>query len=109
LVETYAVIGVGVFRDLEHIGRSQPTLAHDTLVKLIHGLYLIFKFTVMLWQSPDHDIRFAWHVQGNRAYKKQPLADLEFVLRHSRLTLHKEIRPRDRPRVLDAMPTILAD
>ena len=57
----------------------------------------------------DHDIRFAWHVQGNRAYKKQPLADLEFVLRHSRLKLHKEIRPRDRPRVLDAMPTILAD
>jgi hypothetical protein len=35
------------------------------------------------------------HVQGNRAYKKQPLANLEFVLGHSRLPLHKEIKQCD--------------
>jgi hypothetical protein len=81
---------------------SQLTLTHDALVRLIDALYLIFKFTVMLWQSLDHDISFARHVQGNRAYKKQPLANLEFVLGHNGLPPHKEITHRDRARCLDA-------
>ena len=45
--------------------------------------YAIFKFAVVLWQSFDDDIRCARHAQANRAYKKRPLADLEFVLGHN--------------------------
>jgi hypothetical protein len=70
-------------------------LSHDALVMLIDALDLIFKFAVMFWQSLDHDICFTRHVQGDRAYKKQPLANLEFVLGHGRLPLHKEIKQRD--------------
>ena len=62
--------------------RSQLTLAHDALVRLIDALYLIFKFAVVLWQSLDHDIRSLRKVQANGACRKQPLADLEFVLGH---------------------------
>jgi hypothetical protein len=44
--------------------RSQLTLAHDALVRLINALYLIFKFAVVLRQSLDHDVRSIRHVQA---------------------------------------------
>jgi hypothetical protein len=66
--------------------RSQLTLAHDALVRLIDALYLIFKFAAALRQSFDYDIRSVRGVQANRARRKQPLADLEFVLGHDAYT-----------------------
>jgi len=64
---------------------SQLTLAHDALARLADALYLIFKFAVMPRQSFDDDIRSGRNVQTNRAYKKQPLADLEFMVGHNAL------------------------
>jgi len=64
---------------------SQLTFTHDPLVKLVDALYLIFKFAVALWQSFDDDICSARQVLCSRAYKKQVLADLEFVLGHNAL------------------------
>jgi hypothetical protein len=63
--------------------RFQLTLAHNTLVNPTNALYLVFKFAVVLWQSLDHDIRSLRQVQANGACRKQPLADLEFVLTHN--------------------------
>src|SRR5690349_2425678 len=63
--------------------RFQLTLAHNTLVNPTNALYLVFKFAVVLWQSLDHDIRSLRKVQANGACRKQPLADLEFVLIHN--------------------------
>ena len=77
--------------------RFQLALAHNALVSLINALYLIFKFAVMLWQSFDHDVCSLRHVQASRACRKQPLADLEFVLTHNR---HPGVRRRDATIVL---------
>ena len=63
--------------------RFQLTLAHNALVNLTNAFYLVFKFAVVLWQSLDHNIRSLRHVQANGACRKQPLADLEFVLTHN--------------------------
>src|SRR6266480_6549300 len=63
--------------------RFQLTLAHNALVDVTNAFYLVFKFAVVLWQSLDHDIRSLRHVQANGACRKQPLADLEFVLTHN--------------------------
>jgi hypothetical protein len=66
---------------------SQLTFAHDAaLVRLIEALYLIFKLAVARRQSLDHYICLARDVQANRR-GKQPLAELESVLRHSADTL----------------------
>jgi len=68
--------------------RFQLTLAHDAaLVRLIEALYLIFKLAVARRQSLDHYIRLVRHVQVNRVRGKQPLAELESVLRHNTDTL----------------------
>ena len=69
--------------------RFQLTLAHDAaLVRLIEALYLIFKLAVARRQSLDHYIRLVRHVQVNRVRGKQPLAELESVLRHNADTLN---------------------
>jgi hypothetical protein len=69
--------------------RSQLTLAHDAaLVRLIDALYLIFKLAIARRQSLDHDIRSVRDVQANRVRGKQPLAELESVLRHNADTLN---------------------
>lgn len=63
--------------------RSQLTLAHDAaLVRLFEALYLIFKLSVAGRQSLDHYICLIRDVEANRVRGKQPLAELESVLRH---------------------------
>jgi hypothetical protein len=58
-------------------------LAHDAaLARLIDALYLIFKLAIARRQSLDHNVYFVRDVQANRVRRKQPLADLEFVMRH---------------------------
>jgi hypothetical protein len=59
--------------------QSRPS----ALVRLIDALYLIFKFAVVPRESLDDNIRCVRHIQTNRACKKQPLANLEFVLGHT--------------------------
>ena len=81
---------VAVMRFATEAGRIrfQLTLAHDAaLVRLIEALYLIFKLAVARRQSLDHYIRLVRHVQVNRVRGKQPLAELESVLRHNTDTL----------------------
>jgi hypothetical protein len=64
--------------------RSQLALAHDAaLVRLIDALYLIFKLAIARRQSLDHNVCFVRDVQANRVRGKQPLADLESVMRHN--------------------------
>jgi hypothetical protein len=75
--------------------RSQLTLAHDAaLVRLIEALYLIFKLAVARGQSLDHYVCLVRDVQVNRVWGKQPLAELESVLRHNADTL-KWVNSRD--------------
>jgi hypothetical protein len=75
--------------------RFQLTLAHDAvLVRLIEALYLIFKLAVTRRQSLDHYICLVRDVQVNRVRGKQPLAELESVLRHNAGTL-KWVSSRD--------------
>jgi len=63
---------------------SQLTLVHDAVVRPVEVLYLIFKFVIALWQSFDNDIHSARQFLRRRGYRKQELADLEFVLGHNR-------------------------
>jgi hypothetical protein len=64
------------------------TLAHDVaLVRVIEALYLIFKLAVACRQSLDHYICLVRDVESNRVRRKQPLAELESVLRHNTDTL----------------------
>jgi hypothetical protein len=69
--------------------RFQLTLAHDVaLVRLIEACYLIFKLAVARRQSLDHYVYLVRDVQANRVRGKQPLTELESVLRHNADTLN---------------------
>lgn len=56
----------------------QLALAYDALVQLIDALYLVLKFGLTFWQSPNNDVCSFRHA----ACKKQALTNLKFVLTH---------------------------
>ena len=62
--------------------RSQLTFAHGAVVVPVDTFYLILKFVISLRQSFDDNICPLRHFRVNRAHKKQPLANLKFVLGH---------------------------
>jgi hypothetical protein len=68
-------------------GCFQLALTSDALVRFSETLYLIFKLAAALWQPLNYDIRPVRRIQGT--YKKHTLTDLEFVLGHDALPLHK--------------------
>jgi hypothetical protein len=58
-------------------------------------LYLILKFGAVLRQPFDHDIGSGRRTGASKAYKKQTLTDLEFVLGHNPPP-QQEIKRRNR-------------